>query len=207
MASRRQFLARVAQGGVPASMILLSGCSSSDNGDSPDDGDPTDDGDNTQAPTPASTTQLESSNTEESTPTATQEPTAQTPQPTTRDSSVVAALPDIEFGTEFAKKDGYADFGGAEKSAGCGILTIYTAGGSESVPAGELKIVGSSEYAEDDRWGNSMHYNYNMEVSPEPRADSVRIRVGSTDHIKMFYLTDDGEWVMLQDLGKMSRYC
>lgn len=115
----------------------------------------------------------------------------------------VAGMPDIQFEAELTPGEGTDHFGGAEGD-GCGILRIYTAGGTESVGTMRLRIVGSSQYPDGKLWATSGHYNLNEEVSPEEGADSVEMTVSSGDEIRIHWISDNDETATLANFGRMN---
>jgi hypothetical protein len=129
----------------------------------------------------------------------------ETPNPESETGPAVLT-PDIQSETEFTAGDGPDDFG-VDPDAGCGILTIYTFGGSESVGTDRIKIAGSSHHPDNPLWWYSAYYNTSEEIAPEPRADSPAVRVSSTDDIRLLWITDDGETVTLADVASISQYC
>lgn len=117
-----------------------------------------------------------------------------------------SGAPDIQFETEFTGGNGADDFAG-DPDAGCGILHVYTAGGTDSVGTDRIDIVGSSQHPDGALWATSAHYNINEEISPEEREDSAAIRVSSGDEIRIVWITEDEERATIANLGSMDRYC
>ena len=114
--------------------------------------------------------------------------------------------PDIRFETEFTSGNGADDFAG-DPDAGCGILHIYTAGGTDSVGTDRIDIVGSSQHPDGALWATSGQYSINEEISPEEREDSAAIRVSAGDEIRIVWITEDGGRATIANLGSMDRYC
>lgn len=197
MTDRRRFLTRIGRATTLGATAVLAGCSESAESDAEADEEGDEDGDDgagTTTEQSGSDTMSSPQETESNTSTTTSEP----------DVPAGVTVPQIEFGTAFSSGESVDDFG---ETDGCGKLTIYTAGGSASVSADRLKIVGSSFYPDGKRWSWSMHYNNTDTISPEPRADEISVRVQPSDEIQLRWITDDDETVTLANFGSMSQYC
>lgn len=199
MFKRRDILTRVGEGAAITATVGLAGCSGG-NGDPTETGNG-DDTDNTDSGgSSEETTRTDSGGDGEDTNSTDSEGNVE-PELTDPEDDV-PGMPDIQFEAELTSgEEGH--FGGATGD-GCGVLRIYTAGGTDSVGTMRLKIVGSSLYPDGKLWATSGYYNLNQEVSPETRADSVNMRVDSGDEIRIHWITDDDEELTLENLGRVN---